>query len=399
MERIPLLKDNHNHLFSYGSLNSAVDLFNVRTEDDAVKLLKNLPQDKINVAMGWFDSYFTFSQKTLESLPPVIICNNSLHNYIFNTKAGKTIEEQYNEWFTNCNNQMWIERNTMQVLAFIAKIYGFSREVFEQSIRKNLSLGVCFAADMFVCNEQIFDFLASNDYSNVTEIWTSPQNYPKLSEKHKKICRGVKIFADGACGSSTAAISEYKNSGKPFFTYTDSEFIDLLEEMVQYRTAMSIHCIGDNAIEQVLQCLNNVLRHSPDTFIRLEHTQFITEKQAKMARDLNLTLSMQPNFNMDSIDYADRLTKTYCQNNNPFRMIIDKAGFTPGKDLIFGSDGMPTGIFGALQQSLFPPVAGQKLTLEEFVSGYCASDFKNGYIEFDIDKSKEKVSPIKVVTQ
>ena len=396
MIRIPLLKDRHNHMFSYGSLNSAVDLFKVRTEDDAIKMLSKLPNDKINVAMGWFDSYFTFSTKNLESLPPIIICNNSLHNYIFNSAAGKVIEEQYNEWFVNCHNQMWIERNTMQVLTFIAKIFGFSREIFEQNVRKNLSLGVCFAADMYVCNNDIFEFLATNDCSKITEVWTSPQNYPLLPDKYKKVCRGVKLFADGACGASTAAIAEYRNGGNPFMTYTDTELTEMLEKIISYRAAMAIHCIGENAIEQVITCLENVMRHSPDTFIRLEHTQFITEKQAKRARDLNLTLSMQPNFNMDTIDYADRLTKAYCERNDPFRMLIDKAGFKPGKDLVLGSDGMPTGVFGSLQASLFPPAPGQRLTLDEYVAGYCVDDFERGHIEVEIDNSREKVD-IKVV--
>ena len=349
--------------------------------------------------MGWFDSYFTFSKENLDNLPPIIICNNSLHNYIFNTEAGKVVEEQYNEWFVNSKNQNWIERNTMQVLTFIAKIFGFNHETFERSIRKNLSLGVCFAADMYVCYNDIFEFLATNDCSNVTEVWTSPQNYPLLPERYKNVCRGVKLFADGACGASTAAISEYRNGGNPFMTYTDDELTELLEQIVSYRSAMAIHCIGENAIEQVLKCLDGVLRHSPDMFIRLEHTQFITEKQAKKARDLNLTLSMQPNFNMDSIDYSDRLTKSYCERNDPFRMLIDKAGFKMGENLVLGSDGMPTGVFGSLPASLFPPVPGQRLTLDEYVAGYCVDNFDKGHIEVEIDNANKKVDMKVVVNE
>ena len=109
------------------------------------------------------------------------------------------------------------------------------------------------------------------------------------------------------------------------------------------------------------------------------------------ARDLNLTLSMQPNFNMDSIDYADRLTKAYCERNDPFRMLIDKAGFKPGENLVLGSDGMPTGVFGSLPASLFPPVEGQRLTLDEYVAGYCTDNFDKGYIEVEIDNANRKV--------
>ena len=182
-------------------------------------------------------------------------------------------------------------------------------------------------------------------------------------------------------------------------TYTDAELTELLEQIVSYRSAMAIHCIGENAIEQVLKCLDGVLRHSPDMFIRLEHTQFITEKQAKKARDLNLTLSMQPNFNMDSIDYSDRLTKPYCERNDPFRMLIDKAGFKMGENLVLGSDGMPTGVFGSLPASLFPPVPGQQLTLDEYVAGYCTDNFDKGHIEVEIDNANKKVDMKVVVNE
>ena len=61
--------------------------------------------------------------------------------------------------------------------------------------------------------------------------------------------------------------------------------------------------------------------------MRLEHVQFITLPQARRAKDLGVILSMQPNFNSDSEDYADRLGPRDLEANNPFRMLIDQAGF------------------------------------------------------------------------
>jgi hypothetical protein len=79
---------------------------------------------------------------------------------------------------------------------------------------------------------------------------------------------------------------------------------------------------------------------------------------------------MQPNFNSDSRDYADRLDATWLAANNPFRMLIDQAGFSPGQDLVFGSDGMPHGVEYAWQWSLFPRYPSQRLTTDELVAGY-----------------------------
>ena len=90
---------------------------------------------------------------------------------------------------------------------------------------------------------------------------------------------------------------------------------------------------------------------------------------------------------------ADRLPDGYPERNNPFRMLIDQVGYIPGDDLLFGSDGMPHGIREALRQSLFPPYAGQTLTLEEFVAGYGGPpENRAGHIETRIDRTTRQVA-------
>ena len=97
---------------------------------------------------------------------------------------------------------------------------------------------------------------------------------------------------------------------------------------------------------------------------------------------------MQPNFNSDSSDYSDRMDEGYCEMNNPFRMLIDEAGFRTGEDLILGSDGMPHGVNAAISQSFFPTKPSQRLTEDEFVAGYCLADESQGVIEIELDDKK-----------
>lgn len=391
MIRIPLLKDNHNHLFTYSGLNNAISLFSVKSKKTALELLSKNQNQKIIVATGWFDSNYTFSKIELDELPPVIICNNSLHCYLFNQKASAIISETWSEWVENNNNQPWVEANIMKIIAYISDIFGFDEANLNETIRKNLNLGVCFASDMFVKSEKIFDYLTEKKGQTFTEIWTDPDLYDELNKSHKQMCRGIKLFTDGAIGASTAAISGYKNAGLPFLTYSDKGFAERIEQILNYNTNIAIHAIGDIAIEQIISTLEHFKNKIGNIQIRLEHAQFITKNQAKRARDLDIVLSMQPNFNMDSLIYADRLTEKYCIANNPFRMLIDDVGFTPGKNLIFGSDGMPTGVFDTLQQSLFPPIPGQKISLDEFVAAYCSENFEKGHINVEIDQLKKKV--------
>jgi len=118
----------------------------------------------------------------------------------------------------------------------------------------------------------------------------------------------------------------------------------------------------------------------------------VLSEQARRAKKLGLTLCMQPNFSTDSVDYADRLSARYLRANNPFRMLIDRAGFVPGTDLVFGSDGMPHGAQAALGAALFPPVPGQRLSVEEFRAGYCLPDERAGRLEITADEKRRKVS-------
>ena len=147
-----------------------------------------------------------------------------------------------------------------------------------------------------------------------------------------------------------------------------------------------------SAIEQTVSALQNCRSEIHNAReVRIEHAQLIDRAIAAQAKELGLILSMQPNFNSDSVDYRDRLDEQYCRANNPFRMLIDEIGFESGRDLIFGSDGMPHGIEFALQQSLFPSLQSQQLTIEEFRLGYCIENTDAGCIEIELDHASRKV--------
>lgn len=390
MQRIPFLRDSHNHLFTYSSLfSNNVDLFNITKKNEALSLLNILPSDKLNVATGWLDNYFDFSLQELNDLPPTLLIHNSLHKYIFNDKAEIHIREKLPEFVDNRYNQTWIEKNLMKLLSFAAKLNKFSLSLFEKTRQDFLNKGVCFASDMYVDNTDVFNFLQQYDNQQFTEIWTDYTFYKTLSAEHRNLAAGFKIFLDGAIGAKSAAISDVKVAWNPVLNYTQNELNLELEKLLAEKKDIAIHCIGDVAIEQALNSLTK-LKQKINSKIRLEHVQFINKKQAYTAKDLGLILSMQPNFNSDSIIYSDRLTKDFLHANNPFRMLIDDCCFVPGNDLIFGSDGMPSGIFEAINQSLFPPIDGQKLELEEFVSAYCTNSYEN-FIELEISNLQRKV--------
>jgi len=154
--------------------------------------------------------------------------------------------------------------------------------------------------------------------------------------------------------------------------------------------AIAIHAIGDVAIDQAVNAVSRRGKGLQET--RIEHCQFISRETAERAKALGIVLCMQPNFSFESTCYRDRLPGQYLERNNPFRMLIDEVGYVPGKDLLFGSDGMPHGAQYALESALFPPFPGQTLTLDEFIAGYCMPDLENGFIDVTIDCENRKIS-------
>jgi predicted amidohydrolase YtcJ len=218
--------------------------------------------------------------------------------------------------------------------------------------------------------------------------------FRRLDDEARKHCSGVKLFLDGALGARSAAIrGGWLGPGAGVLPYDTGSLEKQVQQACDWNTGLAMHAIGEIAIDQALDALERVFRNGGNLpVIRLEHVQFIDRAQAFRARDMGILLSMQPNFTSDSVDYADRLPSEHLAMNNPFRMLIDQAGFRPGQDLLFGSDGMPHGLAYAAQWSLFPPYEGQTLSLEELVAGYGTSRGEPGTFLLEVDEQEKAVS-------
>jgi predicted amidohydrolase YtcJ len=223
--------------------------------------------------------------------------------------------------------------------------------------------------------------------------WTTPGNFRALSPAAQDAVAGLKLFTDGALGARTAAMDDGFRGGAPgLLIYDGNGLEEVLAELHPLGKPMAIHAIGGRAVTQTLTALERTaalgLRFP---WVRLEHVQFISLADALRAKALGVILSMQPNFNSDSVDYIDRLQPHDVESNNPFRMLLDEAGFRCGEDLIFGSDGMPHGVEYALQWSLFPPFPGQRLSVEELVAGFGLPPEGTGRSTLAVDRERRTV--------
>ncbi|MFW6176064.1 MAG: amidohydrolase family protein [Thermoplasmatota archaeon] len=392
-ERIPLLKDKHNHISIYSALIDSLDIQNIKSKNEALSKIKNR-KDDISIILGWNTGYYKLEDKELNQLHPLIISDLSLHDIKLNKPAKNYLKEEFPELVENINNKLWVERNFSYIMKVLVSLKSLDVDKVNSFYDDLLENGILYAADMLLPNENSLEILRKSNISDYTEFWADFETYKDLSDSGKKKVNGIKFFTDGAIGTNTAAIKDqYKNGKEGLLLFRDKELREKLVERILENRPLSIHTIGDEASEKVLDYLEDIKEKDYDLpYIRMEHCQFVNKEYAEKAKKLGINFCMQPTFSFDSIYYEDRLPEYYIKNNNPFRMLIDEIDFEPGEDLFFGSDGMPHGIYYALESCLFPPLDSQKLTLEEFIDGYCVNNMKKGHVDVEIDYEENKLS-------
>jgi predicted amidohydrolase YtcJ len=285
------------------------------------------------------------------------------------------VREFWPEFAENAADPVWGERNLPRLFAFYGKIAGLDAKKLASFMINLEAVGIGSLEDMTLAGEDALAVVSASPFARRIVSWATPEVYRGLSKTSRASCAGVKIFLDGSLGARSAALdAPFADGIEGTLLYRDGELSILLAELASYGVGLSAHALGHEAISQVLRCLEALAGDNLSLpSVRLEHVQFIDEIQAKRCKGAGIVLSMQPNFNADSRDYADRLIPRHRAENDPFRMLIDEAGFVPGADLLFGSDGMPHGIEYALRCGLFPEFEGQRLSLEEFEAGYGAA--------------------------
>lgn len=391
-QSIPLMKDKHNHISIYSALEECLDIQHITSKKKALEMIED-QEDEISVILGWNSGFFDFDKDEIDRLHPLIICDLSLHDILMNRPAEEYLIDKYPRLVENLDDQRWIEKNFSYIMKVLVSLKSVTVEKVNSFYDRLRKKGVLYVADMLLPNEHALNVLKRSDLKDHFEAWADLETFENLKDSSKKYVKGIKFFVDGAIGTRTAAIKEnFTNGKKGMLLYGGNELKEELSIRVDKGKPMSIHTIGDIATEEVIDKLMGFEKEGVQLpYIRMEHCQFIDEEYAEKAKGLGINLCMQPTFSFDSVYYKDRLSKKYLKKNNPFRMLIDDVGFEPGKDLFFGSDGMPHGIYPALDSCLFPPLESQRLDLDEFVKAYCVEGKTHGYIDVEIDEKEKDI--------
>jgi hypothetical protein len=147
----------------------------------------------------------------------------------------------------------------------------------------------------------------------------------------------VKIFVDGSISARTAYLRRpYRDkNSRGMLLETEEELKTIIQALERKGQRVALHAIGDGAIDVVLNAFekaNATLKGH-----RIEHAEMIDLEQANRAREMDLILCIQPNFNVTFMEtYIKALGEDRAKAMNPLKM-LDEVGV----EMIFGSDMMP----------------------------------------------------------
>ncbi|OGO20270.1 MAG: hypothetical protein A2Z14_16170 [Chloroflexi bacterium RBG_16_48_8] len=151
----------------------------------------------------------------------------------------------------------------------------------------------------------------------------------------------IKIFADGALGPQTAAMVEPyagREDYKGILLVNTKDLTDLIFHAAKHDLAVSIHAIGDQANQIVLDAFENIRNEEissklPHLRHRIEHLQLLHPDDLHRPASLRIIASMQPIHATSDMVMADRHWGDRTRYSYAWRSQLDS-----GNTLAFGSD-------------------------------------------------------------
>ena len=359
---LPSFSDAHVHLVQTGLNYLGLNLSDLRTIDDileriaekcqktpAGKLIRGIHFDITNVNEKRFPT-----RKELDEVSPnhpVWINSIEYHMSAVNSMALHLVNLPY-----FIDGIARDERNLPKGFLSGKASAFFRNKIFETITDRERMIGVSKAVNYaiskgitsmhameggYTFHDKDVKFILNNKDQLPIDIHLFYQSYDvdKILENGLKRIGGD-IFVDGSFGSKTAAVTENylgtSDNGKLYFN--DEELDYFVKYALENSLQISLHTIGDRAIDQALRSFKKYIQTEADKSLRhrLEHFELPSEQHMDLAKELNIDISVQPVFEHlwghPGEMYEKRLGNRY-KETNPFDRYLEK-----GLRLIGGSD-------------------------------------------------------------
>ena len=241
---------------------------------------------------------------------------------------------------------------------------------------------------------------------------------PEVDPQHRLTIRSVKVFADGALGSRSAALFEpYTDapSARGMSTTSEAGIYDLTRRCLGRGFQVATHAIGDAANHQVLDAYEKALKQASgaasatsasgsvganDARLRVEHAQVLAAADIPRFAGLGVIASMQPTHCTSDMAWAEkRIGPSRIKGAYAWRSVLKTGAHVPISSDFPGETLNPFyGIYAAVtrQDPQGNPDGGwypeQRMTLDEALRGYT---IEAAYAEF-AEKDKGSIEPGKL---
>lgn len=336
--------DAHTHLELFLLKNIPIE--KATTKREIIELIENTEEKKPVVAWGWSEEKIgeAITKKDIDRFPfPVLLIRVDAHMGVVNEKAIEEIRIKPSAKFEPEKGYLYEEELWNAASLFKSKD---TEKALLRAQEEAISKGIVEVHDFVDLKtaEAYFKLRENGKLKLKAVLMPYYRDYKKVLElfeihgEDKLIKLGwVKAFVDGSIGARTAYLKEpyLDKPSKGLLLKSEQELISMIRELEKKGLKISLHAIGDKAIEVALSAFEKANIRLKGH--RIEHAEMIDYLQAQKVKELGLILCIQPNFNPVFMQtYLKALGKERAIKLNPIKMLDEM-----GVDMIFGSDMMP----------------------------------------------------------
>jgi predicted amidohydrolase YtcJ len=398
---LPSFGDGHLHFSSWALV--AGEFFDTRTARDLAELgeiiranVKRGAKNKILAAFGTSKHSVTEQRlPTREELdafysdkPLYIICYDG-HSSIGNSKLIDLLPDTVKEMrgFHADSGLLLHEAyygatdfvsGTVPPLALVRSIIGGYNRLASAGIGLiHATEGIGFPRDLDVTMVSHIARATARRSAFQTRLFFQTMAVDKvLKRKLPRIGGCFATALDGCFGVCDAALNEpysHQPDNKGILFFSDEEVVSFTKRAHRAGLQISLHAIGDAAVDQAVMALGEAQKDFPREDARhiLIHACLLSEQTLDRCAELGIGITLQPAFlisPLEPISYLEQILGPRATVGSPLRSIVDR-----GVHLSGGSDAPVThpdpieGIYGACNHPYDP---AQSLTIPEALKMY-----------------------------
>lgn len=414
---LPGFVDSHMHLLELGYYLSCVQLANCSSlEEMKEKLtsrLTTLKEGEWLIARGYNEENFSDKKKpTKEFLDlihkdiPICVTRSCGHSMSCNSKALElagitdSIDGIVEEEMINVVHDAWNVPD-------------------ESTLQEYIYKGVECANQYGLTTVGSDDFLSlTHDYTTILDVFEKLSYQEKLNLRVNEQCEfntiedfakfldegytfdvgndyfrigPLKLITDGSLGARSASLNKPYNddpTNSGILNYSIDELKEWVQLANQFNMPTIAHCIGDKAVDEVLDAYEDNVYEGNPLHHGLVHCQILRKDQIQKIIDQKLSCYFQSIFiDSDASILEDRVGKELAETSYPFKTLYENTIASNGSDAPVE---MPNALLGIdLAVTRKGMNQDECLTIEQAIDSYTSSGAKQLFMEDKIGKIQE----------